>query len=288
MDPYKILELPRNFTLEQLKHNYKKLALKLHPDKSQINSDYLFKIVTGAYKTLLKELDTRQADKQFNQLKNASLDFSRSQSKKTPTPLGFSRGSGEQFNIEKFNSVFDNTRLDDPTNIGYGHWMAKSDVKREEINVQNNVGKYDTNKFNQIFDKQPVGKERKITVFKEPEALVSTKKMGYSDLGLTTVNDFSGDNLTNKALNYTDYKIAHTTSRLVDQSARVRTDFKNVEDLKCQRSSISFQMNEREQKEYAKQKAVEEERELKRRQNLSRYDQSVFKQYEDIHKLLLR
>jgi curved DNA-binding protein CbpA len=57
IDPYKTLGVPRNFTLEQLKTSYKKIALSVHPDKTPGNSDYMFKIVTKCYKTPLYRIN---------------------------------------------------------------------------------------------------------------------------------------------------------------------------------------------------------------------------------------
>ena len=50
-DYYKILELNKNATQEDIKKNYKKLALKYHPDRNN-GDEQKFKELTEAYETL--------------------------------------------------------------------------------------------------------------------------------------------------------------------------------------------------------------------------------------------
>ena len=40
-DPYEILGLTKRFTLEELKHNYKRVAKRVHPDRG--GNEKLFK-----------------------------------------------------------------------------------------------------------------------------------------------------------------------------------------------------------------------------------------------------
>ena len=50
-DYYKILELDKNSTHEQIKKNYRKLSMKYHPDKNN-GKDEMFKKINEAYQTL--------------------------------------------------------------------------------------------------------------------------------------------------------------------------------------------------------------------------------------------
>lgn len=289
MDPYKILDLPKNFTLEQLRTNYKRIALKVHPDKSNLGSDYLFKLVTHSYKTLAKELEKRQSDKQFNQLRNDSQAYiEQNGGGSLPTNGSLNVGNGESFNVNKFNQVFTEYKLEDTTDVGYGNWMAESTAQREEININNNMGKYDVNNFNKQFDSQPVTKGKKVVIYKEPEALFSGKKMGFSELGVSKVSDFSGDNMTGKQLNYTDYKMAHTTTHLVDPRAvKQRTSYSTINELEADRERIKYNMSEKDMRAQAKKLAKEQELEKRRLENQMKRDAMIFKQYEQLNKLLL-
>ena len=50
-DYYKILELNKNATIDEIKKSYRKLALKYHPDKNN-GEEKKFKEITEAYETL--------------------------------------------------------------------------------------------------------------------------------------------------------------------------------------------------------------------------------------------
>lgn len=281
MDPYKILDLPKNFTLEQLKANYKRVALKTHPDKSGC-SDYLFKLVTQSYKALLKELERRESDKPFQQMKHNS--------RTTLEKQGMERGSagGSSFNINKFNQVFDQYKVEDAVDKGYGNWMSKSRPDREDINIDNKIGKVSADKFNTIFEKNVTGTGRNLVVYKEPEAMMSTKRMGYAELGVSRIGDFSGDNLTNKTLNYMDYRKAHTTTHLVDRSGfGARQEYNSIDDLQADRSSMRTTMTAKEQRLYVQKQMAEAALEKQRQENIAKQDQILFKQYEKISRLLL-
>jgi curved DNA-binding protein CbpA len=288
MDPYKILELPKTYTLEQLRSNYKRIALKTHPDRSHLKSDYLFKLVTAAYKFLLQELETREADKPFYELKSGSRSSAKEQQTRGDTggTAGIV-GTGSGFNVKRFNKLFDEHRLEETDDVGYGDWMAKSKSEREELAIRNQVGTYDSNRFNTVFEAQSSNPERKVVVYREPEPLSASKNLGFSELGLAKTDDFSGANLTNKSLNYTDYKVAHTTSRLVETGTKQRKDYKNVKDLELERDAVSYKMTEKEMRDAAKRKAREEHLELKRLESVKHKDARIAQQYELVNRLLL-
>lgn len=53
LDYYKILEVSKNATLEEIKKAYKKLALKFHPDKNKSpDAEEKFKKISEAYQVL--------------------------------------------------------------------------------------------------------------------------------------------------------------------------------------------------------------------------------------------
>jgi curved DNA-binding protein CbpA len=297
MDPYKILDLPKNFTVEQLRTNYKRIALKVHPDKSDLGSDYLFKLVTLSYKTLLKEWEKRQSDKQFNQLRNDSQSY-REQQQQTQYTGGSSSSGGRSgglsiavgngFNSERFNEVFNEHRINESTDTGYGDWMTESTPQREELKIDNNIGKFNRDRFNETFDSQPINKQKKVVIYKEPEAIFATKKMGFAELGVTNISDFSGNNLTSKSLNYSDYKIAHTTTRLVDPRAvKNRKEYANINQLEADRENISYKMSEKQLRAQARKEAKEKELERQRLEQVAQRDRLVAKQYQQLNRLLL-
>merc|ERR1711968_67241 len=78
----KILKLTPNYTIDQLKNEFRNLALKTHPDKG--GNQQLFFIATKSYKTLLKNIKKRTRQNNFLDLKNNFLEF---KDKQKPTKL---------------------------------------------------------------------------------------------------------------------------------------------------------------------------------------------------------
>ena len=59
-NPYKILGIPSNSSIETITQTYRKLARKYHPDKNNSSKDYeeKFKEINLAYKQIIKEKET--------------------------------------------------------------------------------------------------------------------------------------------------------------------------------------------------------------------------------------
>lgn len=294
IDPLKILNLPKHYNAEMLKENYKKLALKAHPDKG--GSEYLFKLLTECYRYLANELKKKQSDKQFNELKQDFLNEVGRHSKETsksnrqskePSPQTIQQMfyKGSRFDQDKFNKFFtDNKLKDDREEQGYQQWMQENDIKE----APKYRGSFNSNGFNQHFNQhaQMPSNHRQIIKYQEPEALVTSKKLGFTELGQDTIDDYSGENKSNKNLNFMDYRVAHTTSRIVDPSIKPRADFKDIQELETSRANISYQMSDEEYALYMKKKRLQEKEEEKRKQVQETYDRRIQQHYMKINGLL--
>jgi curved DNA-binding protein CbpA len=289
MDPYKILEVPKNFTMQQLKDNYKRIALNVHPDKG--GSEQLFLLVTKCYKKLKEEYDRRMGNKDFHELK---ADYKKSQSQlRRPasskygheTDAGTSMGT--KFDLDKFNKIFSEHKLNDAYDKGYQDWMTEETVPQQQ---SVNMGKsFNLNNFNKNFETAQVDTRNKFIVkYREPEALVTTKKIGYTELGSENVDDFSGDNMSKKSLNFMDYKVAHSTSRIVDPTIanKVKT-YRNVEELERARGGISYHMDQETQEEWEYMQEMEKLKEKKRMAAMVERDRAIREQYEKVNMMML-
>lgn len=298
IDPLKILNLPKQYTAEMLKESYKKLALKAHPDKG--GSEYLFKLLTECYRYLANDLKKRQSDKQFNELKQ---DFLNELHKQPAKPKHSSNNhhksaqepdqnsikqlfyKGSRFDRDKFNKFFtDNKLTDDREEQGYHEWMAQNDIKE----APQYRGSFNTNGFNQHFNQhaQTQSNHKQIVKYQEPEAMVTCKKLGFTELGQEKIDDYSGENKSMKNLNYMDYKVAHTTSRIVDPSLKPREDFQNIQALETSRANVSYQMSEDEYAAYMRKKRLQEKEEEKRKSIQDAYDNKIQQHYMKINGLL--
>lgn len=312
IDPLKVLNLPQNFNKEMLRDAYKRMALKSHPDKG--GSEYLFKIVTQCYKYLSAELKKREADKQFYDLKEEfqksiqreddNGQTSRSSRKGSSSSSTSTSGStrerskqreaeavnnmfynGSRFDQDKFNRYFENNKLEDEVyEAGYKEWMEKHEVKE----APKFRGSFNSTGFNNHFERHAqVAKDHKQLIkYQEPEALVAVKRLGFTELGQDSIDDFSGENKSMRHLNYMDYKIAHTTSRIVDPNTVKRQDFRNIQELERARENVSYQMTEQELVEMMKRQKLQEKLEEKRQVTQQAYDRRVEQHYERLNGLL--
>ncbi len=252
-DPYKILCLDHNFTLDQLRSNYKRLALQLHPDKCRLDvetSTNIFQILTRAYKSLLQEYETKRvADKTFNELKAPySTPSSHHPPKYTPE---------QGFNASKFNAFFSTHRIKLPEDEGYGAWMASSND--------------DT--FN-------AAKRRDMIKYNQPEPVNIVKSIAFLELGVDRIDDFSkppSSTDRRSALQFTDYRIAHTTSNLVDGSqVKQRRTYRNVRELEAQRAKeVRLKMTAKEAQIHAAALRRQDDIEEQRLHTLRRFDEEA-------------
>lgn len=287
IDPYKILNVPKNFSLEQLREAYKKIALQVHPDKG--GTEYMFKLVTISYKTLAKEYERRVGNKQYNELKS---EFSKNQTQQNTrmSNLNIDSAAAKGFNIERFNRVFEENKTQSVTDIGYGDFLKDS----KEIETKNMFQgkKFSNTAFNKIFEKKVAAStdenNKFVVKYKEPEPLQTCKKISFVELGQDNIDDFSGDNTSRKNLNYMDVKLAYTTSRIVDpRTVDKRKEYKSVDDLKNDRGNISYAMDSEDAAYYEKKKLEEELKEKRRLERVHASDIKSAEQFERIHQLLL-
>lgn len=283
IDPYKTLGVPRNFTLEQLKTSYKKLALSVHPDKTPGNSDYMFKIVTKCYKKLSDEFKNRESDKQYNELKSDFIKNTEKAKKYENPDIDLSK----KFNIRQFNQVFDDNRIPTVTDSGYKEWMDKNELK-EAPDLGKNITKESFNEqFERYADETKDKTNKYIIKYREPEALQMSKKLNYIELGTENIDDYSGENKSNRDLNYMDYRIAHSTTRLVDPTAvKDRKEYKTVGEYEKSRTNIK-KLSDKELAYIEKKKHIELLEEKKKEEYQKTLDKLTFENFKKLNKLML-
>lgn len=278
LSPYDILGISKNYTWDELKDAYKRQAKLVHPDKG--GSEQLFNIVTDAFKKLAYEFKLKQQDKQHYELKKNYQDEQPQTTFRPPPQEG-------NFH-DKFNRLFDENKFEDDEEArGYGHMMAASSKQRDDIDIPQVMTKFSKNKFNEIFEKQvPAGKD--VIIYKEPEALVLSKKLQFTEIG-TSTDDFSTDTTKKTGLQYTDYMKAHTTSRLVDpRSIQERKNYKSVEEFENERAERTKQQLTEEELRYQKEVQIRKEKEEQIRiKRVIERDERIDKHYQNTSQLFL-
>lgn len=298
VDPYQVLNVPRNFEWEQLKVAYRHAASLVHPDKG--GNRHLFNLVTECFRFLANEYKARDADKPHFMLKQQSQDYiQQQQGAKVGVDTGryvhrekdrdarINPAVMDGMALGRFNKLFEENRLEDEEiHHGYGEMMEQSSKNREDIHVPKLIKKFDQGRFNKVFDKiVPVTKE--VVVYREPEPLQLAKQLQYTEIGGSKPNDYTSS--IESSIKYTDYMKAHTTSRLVDpRSVEERKEYRSVEQYEKARDKTTqrpMTMEElRQRKEREEREKLAEENRLRRVQER---DQIATDHYERMNRLLL-
>lgn len=292
IDPYKILSVKKNFTLEELRNNFKKLAHIVHPDNKKTGSHDDFILLKTCYKQLFDEYRLKENDKQYSELKANFDTYKNAQEttnvRNTELKTDYSKDSKFQ---KDFNETFEKFKIESVYDRGYGDLMKSHSSIREDINIDNSMGpgKFNKKKFNAQFDKLPINSEKKIIKYSAPEPLMSCNHLAYSDLGLTSIDDFSGENDTLKRLNYTDYMKAYTTTRLIDpNSVETRKEYKSIDDIKKHRAKVSYEMSEADMIKQHKEDLINEQKEKDRVSAMQNLDDLYTNQYNKVNKVMLK
>ena len=285
-DPYQVLNISNNANIDTIKKSYRKLSLIAHPDKG--GDPDVFRILTQAYCYLMKK-------HQKNVYRERTIeDFQQEKEEFMDSQRGMRNTQMEEtdFKLDKFNNVFEEHRLSDINDDGYGDMMNKEDRQHEPMKYdieKNKVfgEKFNKKVFNDVFTElKKKENSGEIVVYREPEAVVSGK-LTYQELGQGKINDFGNKNITSN-MGYTDYKQAHTSgSKLIDPNHVQFKKYKNVDEYKQARSKISHKMSEADKRKYALRKKREEEEEEERLKRLEYSDAIAEKQFNKLNRLFI-
>ena len=286
-NPYKILNISKNYDSNLLKKLYKELALKTHPDKGGDPKD--FELVTKAYLYLLKKLKEGWGDKQYTEMKDGFDDYKQKQENINQQNIHFSK---QKFDIQNFNKVYDEYRVSNPYDQGYNDFI--NDEEEEEDPTYLFSEEFNINIFNKIFNTKQLYKKKEyvnqqLVQYKEPES-INLGSENYITLGQDEINDFSkGYSFDNNSqnLNYTDYKKAHTTTKLVDPNQCSRTEYNTIDDIQKDRSNLSYDMNDEDKLYYEQKKELEDTKEQDRVQRLKTHDKLSERTFDQINRAML-
>lgn len=309
MDPYVIFGVKQNqFTEEELKRKYKKLLMKYHPDKNltkeTLQASSIFQSLTFSYDYLINELNAAQSVSDHNMLKSRHNEW---QDKKAQNQHQTTTAKEDIYSLNLPSTSSSTSSASQNQNQSYTQSQTPQNpiFKKEESVNEIREKRFDIAKFNQHFSENKIEDayskgydtwapptdltpttKKAIVNYKEPQPFFGMKCNTY-ELGVENIKDFSGDNHGTK-LHYTDFKMAHSTTAIVDPDhVDRRPDFKSVKELEAYRSKVAYEMSEEEALQAYKKKLKEEEKERIRKENVKKHDSIFEKLYERTHRLML-
>ena len=285
LDPYKILGLSKEYDEKTLKRAYLKAAMRAHPDRG--GSPQLFQRVSIAYTVLTNKLKERDNSHSHQELRQGAKEYLRGQASQPKRNVKMT----EKFDAELFNKIYEENKIPDEFDRGYGSWMEKNPALEsgQQRMFQNGFNK---DMFNATFEKFKQEHSQKhagqLVKYEEPEVRLSMRNQdSLVTLGQGKVRDFSGisDNL-----HYTDYKKAFTDGAMMIDPSSVSLDGRatSIGGVKSQRSNLSYRLSAEDEKRLALQQMREAQQEKDRVKRLQVYDRRHGQAYEKIHSMLLR
>lgn len=200
-NPYGILGVSENDSLEHIESIYKKFLLILHPDKAHTQEarnlnmgkdeklQYL-QLIRNAYKTIV-------SSKKETKYPDYKMEYSIDQESKINMHNGLTTEDAKNFNNTKFNKIFnDGVERDKKAGItdafgrGYGEFdLGKDFSESKKVTMQTYSGDISV-EASKIFHRPDMKDNRLVEYLPESSGFASVG-MDYQELGLTNVSDFS-------------------------------------------------------------------------------------------------
>ena len=283
INPYHELRIGEIYDESTLKKAYLSRAMVTHPDRGGTHEG--FQRVTASYKALMIKLKNEKNTHEHNELRDNSSDFMQEQVSDNYQNRQY-KDLSQNFDHNVFNKIYEENKLEDVHDQGYGEWMKKNETTTEDIIHNSSLTK---DNFNNEFAKQKQKYMRKqgreIQKYSEPMEDISYKnKSSIMILGRDKVDDFSGES---GGLTYRDYKDAYTNTFLVSDEIIDPKRPKDLKGAKKERENISYEMSEKDIEMYALKKLKEEQEEKLRKERLSERDRASFDIYDKVHQRML-
>ena len=276
-DPWDILGIEYgNYNINDIKKAYRKNALKYHPDKAGKKFENLFNIINQSYIYLLQKAEEEN-----------EIEFKTNQDVTKKEYESYSDGmvnmhiDKDNFNINKFNEIFEKFRINDENDEGYGD-LLKNDTNEQQPFFNSKVS---NQIFNEHFNKIKENKSNALIEYDEPQSLNAQGTLTVGQLG----QDISGGFGTlHDNLGYTDIKQAYYEDNLLINPEKVKyKNYKNVDEYENERSKLSYKPNEQEKMKYIQIENKKKQKEKIRLDLLKEKDYNLNKNYSKINKKLI-
>ncbi len=218
-----------DLTDEVLKTAYKKAALRAHPDKG--GSEAKFEAVTRAYAYLVEIIRRMRGNRKVTTdtvAAPAALDRERSSEAKSWEQVKPVRLDPKNLNMTAFNQLYEQTRIPDPEDDGYGDWLKDA---ADESSGPKFSGKYNRDVFNKMFQEESAKKATSQQLILHPEMMALTSSAAGVEIGRDKPQTYTAP--ANATMQYTDLRAAYTVENTISPHvANVRVEERNLKDYK--------------------------------------------------------
>ena len=266
----KVLSIEEEVALteETLKRAYKKAAIRVHPDKG--GSKEAFDAVTRAY-AYLQDILRLVKGRTVSEGQVPGLDTvnsqraSESESWKMPAePVVL---NAKNLNLTAFNQLFEQTRIPDPDEDGYGDWLKDESgtTKHKRVKGKKFSEEFNREVFNQMFEEEQNAYGRndsQLIHFQHPQELALTTS--GVELGRDRPPDYTA--APNADVQYTDLRQAYTKENTISEKVSgIRVEARDFNTYQAQRERAPATYSQSELASLAQYNAQQNAREDARR-----------------------
>ena len=267
-------------TEDSLKKAYKKVALKAHPDKGGSEDD--FEAITRAHAYLgeiLLRIKGGRAKEGKMEAPEALRDTREGASKEWEMVQPV-RLNPKKLDMNAFNQMFEQTRIPDPEEDGYGDWLKGADGPAAG---QKFGGKFNRDVFNKAFEEEARARGR--TAHSEPEALTLAPNSG-TELGRVGGGGFTA--AANANLKFTDLRNAYTSDNMItNQVADVNVEARSFDQFSASRKKAPAPLSNQELAGIQAAEAAAAKREEQRRLRAAQEDSLGSQYFERMKRLVI-
>ncbi len=277
-------------TEEALKAAYKKSATRAHPDKG--GSEEAFEAVTRAYAYLSDILKRIRGGRTKESVVEApeKLTSGRKEEAKAWEQMEPVRLNPKNLNMDAFNKMFEQTRMPDPEDEGYGDWLKDSTGADSGPKFS---GKFNRDVFHKMFEdevkKSTRGRGDNVNghqlAVMNTQAITLAPTMGV-ELGRDRPADFTAP--YNANFQYTDLRNAYTSeSTFSGQVADVRVENRTFDQYSSERKSAPRALADHELEAVQAAERAAEERERQRKLRAAQQDNMAEQYFERMKRLVI-
>lgn len=277
-------------TEDALKASYKKAATRAHPDKG--GSEEAFEAVTRAYAYLSDILSRVRGGRTKESVVEApeKLTQGRKDESKSWEHVEPVRLNAKNLNMDAFNKMFEQTRMPDPDDEGYGDWLKTA---AGEASGPKFSGKFNRDVFHQMFEdevkKSTRGRGDNVNTHQlavmNTQAITLAPSMGV-ELGRDRPADFTSP--YNANFTYTDLRNAYTSeSTFSGQVSDVQVENRTFDQYSSERKAAPRALADYEMQAVQAADKAAEERERHRKLRAAQNDVMANDYFERMKRLVI-